>query len=117
MLHAYIDGHLGGELEVEFVDQFLAAMARRGFSVRKALEIFRALGLVAMGAATATAHMRAHQLVHGGFARSVATALDAREEGELPSLWAARAEYVDIAGKPDLAPLVALLINGFSGPD
>lgn len=31
LLHAYVDGHIGPELEIEFADSFLAAMKKRGF--------------------------------------------------------------------------------------
>lgn len=112
LLHAYLDGHLGVELEIELVDHFLAAMTRRGFSSGEALGIFRAIGTVSMGTAAATVHMRAL----GGFSRSVEVALDQREMDELPRLRAARQDYVDLLGTPDLAAGIAALISGISGP-
>jgi len=84
LITTYLEGGLGAELEVEFVDAFIGALSSRGFSAEEALDIFRAVGRVAMGAAVAEAHFAALRAAGGDLRTSVMRTLDERDPDELP---------------------------------
>jgi AcrR family transcriptional regulator len=114
LLHAYIDGNLGAELEVEFADRFLEAMIHRGFSAEEAMEIFRAMGFIALGAAAASAHIRADRKLQGPVEARVVAALDSRNPGELAALRAALTHYVGVVGEADLPRAIETLVSGIT---
>lgn len=112
LMHAYLDGHLGAELEIEMVDRFVASLVARGFAAEQALGIFRAVGLLTIGTAAATLHLRAHTALHGGPAVAVEHALDRRGKSELPALRRVVGTYVSLIGNPDLHAALTVLIAG-----
>jgi AcrR family transcriptional regulator len=111
LLHAYVDGHIGPELEIEFADSFLAAMKKRGFDPRTAMEIFQVMGVIAVGSAVATAHATAARNRAGPFGKTLKKLLATREADELPALRDAVDHYICVAGDPDWSKAVRRLIE------
>jgi AcrR family transcriptional regulator len=114
LIRAYIDGALGPELEVEFLDGFLSAMTRRGFDPVMALEIFSALGMIAIGAAVATTHATAEHARRGSFSDNVRAVLDARPPGDLATLRSAVAIYGDLDARTDWRTGISHLIRSIA---
>ena len=117
LLHAYVDGHIGEELELEFADRFLEMMTRRGFSASRTMEIFQAIGFLAIGAAAASAHARARNAMSKEIEATVDAVLSERDPSELPSLRCFAASYKASAAQPDLSAAVAVLIAGIHDPE
>jgi AcrR family transcriptional regulator len=93
----FLEARWGIAVELEFVDAFLGALAARGFSAEEAMQLYRAMTKIVLGAAVAAGHFAALAGRGTSQARDLAGALAAWEPDELPHLRAAAADYADEA--------------------
>jgi AcrR family transcriptional regulator len=93
LIVTHMEGGLGTEVEVEFLDSFLNALMRRGFAAEQALELFHAMGWIVMGAAVARAYVTSLHSAGKTLERSLRQALAQREPQELPAIRASAALY------------------------
>jgi AcrR family transcriptional regulator len=95
LLDAYLRGTLTAALEIEFADDFLAALGRRGFTPMQALALYHDMSMIVIGAAVVEAHVAALQSRGETIAQHVLGALTQRERGELASVRAVQRAYAD----------------------
>lgn len=114
LLHSYIDGKIGPELEVEFADSFIAAMSNRGFEAEQTMEIFRTIGVLAIGAAMADVHAASSRTHGGSFHAQVQHVLANRAPEELPALRATVDQYTRTDEQPLWERPLKWLIAGIS---
>ena len=88
-------GRLGPDIEVDYLEPFLAAMHEHGFSPGAGLQLFRAIGTLAVGAAVAETARRARADA-GDEQHAFVRALAERPANELPLIRAALAAQVDL---------------------
>jgi AcrR family transcriptional regulator len=88
-------GGYGPDTEIDFLEQFLAAMQSRGFSPQDGVRLYRGLSILAMGAAVAEAHFQAIRRAGTNLSTAVRRALAEREETELPLLRSVLDTYID----------------------
>jgi AcrR family transcriptional regulator len=88
-------GGYGPDTEIDFLEQFLAAMQSRGFSPQDGVRLYRGLSILAMGAAVAEAHYQAIRRAGTNLSTAVRRALAEREETELPLLRSVLDAYID----------------------
>lgn len=79
-------GGYGPDGEIDLVEQFLSAMQLRGFSAADGIRLYRAINMVAIGAAVAELHDRAIERAGNSIGTLVRRALAERGEHELPLL-------------------------------
>lgn len=95
LLDAYVQGTLTAALEIEFVDDFLAALGRRGFTPAQALALYHDMSLIVIGAAVVEAHVAAIQARGETIGQHVQAALAQRDASELAHLRAVHRTYAD----------------------
>jgi len=103
-------GRLGPDIEVDYLEPFLEAMSRHGFTPADGLHLFRAIGMLAVGAAVAATSQQARAAAgddEDAFARAIAD----RPPTELPQVRAALAAGVDL-GAGEWKPLLQHLLGG-----
>jgi len=91
-------GGYGPDTEVDFLEQFLAAMQSRGFSPQDGVRLYRGLSILAMGAAVAEAHYQAIRRSGTSMSTVVRRVLAERDEAELPLLRGVLDSYIDYDG-------------------
>ena len=81
-----LKGSIGAHLEMDVLEQFLAAMARFGFAPDEALALHWAIGTLAIGAATGVIAVRARQAAGIPWQVEIRRTLIERAETDLPHL-------------------------------
>ena len=107
-------GRLGPDVEVDYLEPFLLAMSQHGFTPAEGLHLFRAIGMVTVGAAVGATAVQAR--VAAGDkdgADAFARVLAERAPSELPLIRAALAERVDLVGN-QWPGLLHLLLAGIA---
>jgi len=91
-----MNGTLGPDGEMDFVEQFLAAMAVHGFAPAESIRIHHAVAMLAIGAAVSTIAMKSGY--NGGMSHeeSIRKALLRRSRKELPLIRSALPSYLHI---------------------
>ncbi|MDB5972727.1 MAG: TetR/AcrR family transcriptional regulator [Hydrocarboniphaga sp.] len=103
-------GRLGPDIEVDYLEPFLEAMSQHGFAPGEGLQLFRAIGMLAVGAAVAATAQQS-RASGGEEGEAFARALAERPAGALPRIRAALAANVDLnAG--DWKTLLRHLLSG-----
>lgn len=105
-------GRLGPDIEVDYLEPFLAAMSQHGFSPGEGLQLFRSIGMLTVGAAVAATAQQARVGAgdgEDGFVRALAE----RPARELPLIRAAVAANVDMESS-DWKPLLQYLLAGIA---
>jgi AcrR family transcriptional regulator len=100
-----MNGTLGPDGEMDFVEQFLAAMQPHGFAPVEAVRIHHAVAILAIGAAVSATAMRSGYAGHRSHEQSIRQALARRKRGRV------------IAGRPGHQRAVAArddLMAGFA---
>jgi AcrR family transcriptional regulator len=106
----FLEARWGIAVELEFVDGFLGALAARGLRGPEAMQLYRAMAKIVLGAAVASAHFAALAARGTRQVRELTGALAAWHPDELPHLRAAATDYADEAAASDWrAPLDAVL--------
>lgn len=103
-------GRLGPDIEVDYLEPFLAAMHQHGFSPAEGLHLFRAIGMLTVGAAVAATAQRARADA-GDEQDAFVRALSERPSDELPLIRAALAAQVEL-GASDWRMLLQHLLAG-----
>ena len=88
-------GGYGPDTEVDFLEQFLAAMQQRGFSPQDGVRLYRGLSILAIGAAVGEAHNLAILRAGTSMSATVRRVLAERAEAELPLLRSVLDTYID----------------------
>jgi AcrR family transcriptional regulator len=104
-------GGYGPDTEVDFLEQFLAAMHSRGFSPQDGVRLYRGLSILAMGAAVAEAHYQAIRRSGTSVSTVVRRVLAERDEAELPLLRGVLDSYIDYDAEQWLGSLRELLAS------
>jgi AcrR family transcriptional regulator len=105
-------GRLGPDIEVDYLEPFLQAMSLHGFSPGEGLHLFRAIGMLAVGAAAAATAQQA-RIAAGDDNDAFARVLAERAAGELPLIRAALSANVDM-GSSEWKMLLQYLLAGFA---
>jgi AcrR family transcriptional regulator len=104
-------GGYGPDTEVDFLEQFLAAMQSRGFSPQDGVRLYRGLSILAMGAAVAEAHYQAIRRSGTSMSIVVRRVLAERDEAELPLLRGVLDSYIEYDGALWLGSVRELLAS------
>lgn len=91
-----LKGRLGPDVEMDFLEQFLAELCRHGFTAEEGVHIYRAVAMVVIGAAVATTAMSASTGNGEPHDIAVKRALAGRRDEELPHLRRALARYLNL---------------------
>jgi len=91
-----MNGTLGPDGEMDFVEQFLAAMAGHGFAPAESIRIHHAVAMLAIGAAVSAIAMKSGYAGGLSHEESVRKALARRSRNELPLIRSALPAYLHI---------------------
>jgi AcrR family transcriptional regulator len=108
----FVEARWGIAVELEFVDGFLGALERRGVPSGPAMDLYRAMAKIVLGAAVASGHFAALAARGTSQARELRQALGGWEADELPHLRAAAADYADEAAATAWAPVLDAVLDG-----
>jgi len=109
----YMQGAMGPDMLLDYVESYLAAMRRRGFSGDDAYRIISDVNTVVFGAAVRVGYLKAMEekgLGHGAIAQR---SLRERDPNELPLLRATK-EYVDNERAYNFQEALEHIIAGFT---
>ena len=90
-----MNGTLGPDGEMDFVEQFLGAMQPHGFRPEDAVRIHHAVAILAIGAAVSVTAMQSGYAGHRSHEQSIRQALARRPRGELPLVRSALPVYLN----------------------
>jgi hypothetical protein len=91
-----MNGTLGPDGEMEFVEQFLAALTPHGFEPAEAVRIHHAVAMLAIGASVSATAMQSGYAGGQSHERAVRDALGRRGKNELPLLRRALPAYLHV---------------------
>ncbi|HKY90462.1 MAG TPA: TetR/AcrR family transcriptional regulator C-terminal domain-containing protein [Nevskiaceae bacterium] len=91
-----MNGTLGPDGEMDFVEQFLAVLTPHGFEPAEAVRIHHAVAMLAIGAAVSATAMKSGYAGGVSHERAVREALRRRASGELPLLRRALPAYLRV---------------------
>jgi len=91
-----MNGTLGPDAEMEFVEQFLAALTPHGFDPAEGIRIHHAVAMLAIGAAVSATAMKAGYSGGASHESSIRAALARRAPRELPLVRSALPAYLHI---------------------
>ena len=91
-----MNGTLGPDGEMDFVEQFLAAMQPHGFAPEDAVRIHHAVAILAIGAAVSATAMKSGYAGRLSHERSIRQALARRSRSELPLVRRALPAYLNV---------------------
>lgn len=113
LIHELVRGRLGPDVEIDFVEQFMAALQPHGFTAAECIRLHHAIAMLAIGAAVGALATMAGYENGQPMTAAMQRALDERDPTELPLLRAAVGEYLNVDPK---AWFVALrnLLAGFA---
>ena len=111
LITCFIDGGLGPEVEIETADGFVAALAARGFALNEAMQLMRSVGQIVVGAAAASAHVRAINATGATLGSVTRRALAHRGEDEVPTLRRCADAYADETSMIDWKPAVERVLR------
>jgi AcrR family transcriptional regulator len=111
----FVEARWGIEVELESVDGFLGALKARGFTAREAMDLYRAMAKIVLGAAVAAGHFAALATRGTNQARELKSALESWDEEELPHLRAAADDYADEAAAAAWKPILEAVMEQMAG--
>jgi AcrR family transcriptional regulator len=112
MLTQYMDGAIGPDLMVDYVESFLAAMSRRGFEPDAAYRVLSAVNTSVLGAVARTAYLRS--LAKRGERHGALVARTLRERaGELTNLRACSV-FADEERAYDFETILERVVESFA---
>lgn len=89
-------GRLGPDVEMDFLEQFLAALCAHGFTAEEGVQIYRSVAMVVIGAAVASTAISASAAQGEPHDIAVKRALAGRRDHELPLLRQALGRYLNL---------------------
>lgn len=104
-----MNGTLGPDGEMDFVEQFLAALMPHGFDAAEGIRIHHAVAMLAIGAAVSATAMKSGYSGGLSHQRSIREALGRRAPQELPRLRSGLNAYLNIDSQQWLESLEALV--------
>jgi len=96
LIHEMARGRIGPDAEVDFLEQFLAALKQQGFSARDSIRLHHALAMMAIGAAAGALSLTAAVAAGQPHDAAMRRVLAERDADELPEVRAAAAEFLNI---------------------
>lgn len=108
----FVEARWGIAVELEFVDSFLGALVRRGFTPAEAMELYRAMAKIVLGAAVASGHFAALRARGTTQGRELRQALGAWDADELPDLRASADDYSDEEAAVAWLPVLEMMLDG-----
>ncbi|HEY1077325.1 MAG TPA: helix-turn-helix domain-containing protein [Fontimonas sp.] len=96
LFYELIKGRLGPDVEVDFLEQFIAALAPHGFSAKDSIQLHHAIAMLAIGAAAGAMAVVAACADGKPLQAKMRVAFEQRDESELPHLRAALDDYLHI---------------------
>lgn len=97
LLVELMHGRLGPDIEVDFLEPFLAALARAGFSVEEGIRLHHAVAMTAIGAAVGATAVRATATTSAdSLAVAMRRAIDRRPPGSVPHVEAGMDFYLSL---------------------
>ncbi|WP_157219637.1 TetR/AcrR family transcriptional regulator [Flavisphingomonas formosensis] len=109
----FIEARLGIAAEIEFLENYLAAMRARGYGIAAAMDLYRSLGMIVLGAAAARAHFSALSAQGTDQATELDRAFAVWEPDELPNLREAASYYADADAICDWRTVLDRIIADF----
>jgi AcrR family transcriptional regulator len=104
-----MNGTLGPDAEMDFVEQFLAALVPHGFSAAEGIRVHHAVAMLAIGAAVSATAMKSGYSGGASHESSIRAALARRAPQELPLVRSALPAYLHIDPKQWQVSLDALI--------
>jgi AcrR family transcriptional regulator len=104
-----MNGTVGPDGEMDFVEQFLAALMPHGFSADEGIRVHHAVAMLAIGAAVSATAMKSGYSGGLSHERSIREALGRRAPQELPRLRSGLQAYLNIDSQQWLESLEALV--------
>lgn len=86
LITQYMQGAIGPDLLLDYIESFLAAMQRRGFSAADSSRLFSIVNTVVLGAVVRSSYLRALEENSQGYRSVIRRALRDRDPAELPLL-------------------------------
>ncbi|SFF51076.1 transcriptional regulator, TetR family [Fontimonas thermophila] len=109
LLYELTKGRLGPDVEVDFLEQFLAALAAHGFSADEGIRLHHAIAMLAIGASAGALAVSACAAAGEPLDAAMRRALAERDRHELPHLRSAIDAYTNVDPRQWLFALRALL--------
>jgi len=106
-----MNGTLGPDGEMDFVEQFLAALTPHGFEPAEGIRVHHAVAMLAIGAAVSATAMKSGYSGGASHESSIREALARRAPGELPLVRSALPAYLHIDPQQWQESLAALLTS------
>ncbi len=111
LLYELSKGRLGPDVEVDFLEQFLAALAPHGFTAAEGIRLHHAIAMLAIGASAGALALGAAQAAGAPMQQAIEHMLAERDAAELPHLRTALDQYLNIDPRSWLAALHDLLVG------
>lgn len=111
LIQELLKGQLGPHAEVDVLEQFLAALAVRGFSPGQGVQLFHALGTLAIGAAVGMIGAQASRAAGGRWEDAMRRTLAERDPEELSRVRQVLPQHLEQEPLPWRAALRALLVG------
>jgi AcrR family transcriptional regulator len=96
LITEFMKGRLGPEVEVDFLEQFLALTCPHGLTPAEGIRLYRAIGMLTLGGAIGTLAMEAAALTGTPQQVTARRVLAEREPAQLPLLRQATQEYISL---------------------
>ncbi|MFA5941046.1 MAG: helix-turn-helix domain-containing protein [Sinimarinibacterium sp.] len=109
LIHELVRGRLGPDVEIDFVEQFMAALKPHGFSAAECIRLHHGIAMLAIGAAAGALAVMAGHANGQPMAVAMRRALDERDPADLPLLRASLGEYLNVDPKAWFVALRSLL--------
>lgn len=111
LLYELIKGRLGPDVEIDFLEQFLAALAPHGFSAEEGIRLHHAIAMLAIGASAGALAVAAGRAAGEPMDAAIQRAMGERDATDLKHVRAALDTYLNVDPKAWLLALHALLVG------
>lgn len=108
----HMQGLIGPEVQLDYLESFLAALVRRGFSVSEAFQLYSSVNMLVHGAVVRSAYARALQFHGRDHDVAVRVSLASRPVSELPHVRACD-DFLDQASPRAFEETLERLIDSF----
>jgi AcrR family transcriptional regulator len=113
LLIQHMQGAMGPEVLVDYVESFLTALQRRGFTVENAYRIYSATNTVVMGTVVRACYLKAMRAKGPGHGAIVRRCLQERPADELPNLRTC-SDFADDDRLYDFEATLEHVLDGFA---
>lgn len=112
LIHELMKGRLGPDVELDFLEQFLAALERHGIDAGEGIRLHRAIAMLTIGAAVGVIAVSSSRAEARDRSEAMRLALGERGNDELPHVRRGLDTYLDMDPEQWL-PALADLLTGF----